>query len=155
MAGSRFVYVTYIRTTPERLWEALLDPDFSAKAWFGARMEGEWRPGGAWSLTYPDGRLMDSGQVLTIDPPRRLEVSWRNEWSPEINAEGLANCVYELEPADGGVVKLTVTHTTDREGSRLIEAVSGGWPKILSNLKSLIETGEVVLAPAAAGKAAA
>ncbi|MBV9510727.1 MAG: SRPBCC domain-containing protein, partial [Caulobacteraceae bacterium] len=78
------------------------------------------------------------------DPPRRLAFTWRNEFRPELKAEGFAFCSYELEPVDGAV-KLTITHGVDRPNSQLIQAVSGGWPRILSNLKSLLETGAVVL----------
>ncbi len=83
----------------------------------------------------------DAGEVLEIDPPRRLVLKWRNEFRPELRAEGYSRCTMELEPA-GDAVKLTVTHEMDAPGSKFIAAVSGGWPMILSSLKSLIETGE-------------
>ena len=89
-------------------------------------------------------RDADAGEVLEIDPPRRLVLKWRNEFMPELKAEGSSRCAIELEPVDGAV-KLTITHAIDRPDSKFIEAVSGGWPRILSNLKSLLETGEVVL----------
>ena len=143
-AKSSFVYVTYIKTSPDRLWEALIDPDFASRYWLGARPESEWKVGGAWKLVLPDGRIADEGEIAEFDPPRRLGIKWRNQWSPELNAEGWSLCTMELEPA-GEAVKLTVTHGIDREGSKLIAAVSGGWPQILSNLKSLLETGSVVL----------
>jgi uncharacterized protein YndB with AHSA1/START domain len=81
---------------------------------------------------------------LEIDPPRRLVLRWRNEFRPEMKAEGFSRCVVEIEPV-GEVVKLTITHAMDRDQSKFIDAVSGGWPRILSNLKSLLETGRIVL----------
>jgi uncharacterized protein YndB with AHSA1/START domain len=145
-ASSTFVYVTYIRTTPERLWSALTGPEFTTQYWFGMRQESEWTAGASWKLIFPDGRVGDAGEIVEADPPRRLVIKWRNEFRPELKAEGYSICTFDLEPVGDGVaaVKLTVTHGMDREGSKLIEAVSGGWPSILSNLKSLLETGEIV-----------
>jgi uncharacterized protein YndB with AHSA1/START domain len=141
MANSRFVYVTYIRTTPEKLWQALIEPEFTRRFWLGCWQESEWKTGTPWQIMLPDGRAGDSGEILEIDPPRRLAVSWRNEFKPELREEGYSRMTYELEQ-QGGSVKLTVTHEMDRTGSKFIEAVSGGWPMILSSLKSLLETGE-------------
>jgi len=142
--GSTFVYVTIIRTTPARLWEALLGPAFQEQYWFGMRCESQWKAGSPWQLVYPDGRLADTGEVLEADAPRRLVIRWRNEWKPEMKAEGDSLCTMEIEALDGAV-QLTVTHAMDRPASRLIGAVSWGWPRILSNLKSLLETGAVAL----------
>ena len=143
-AGSSFVYVTYIRTTPEALWSALTGPDFMKKYWFGMVIETDWQPGSAWRMVFPDGRIADTGEVLEADPPRRIVLKWRNEFRPELTAEGYARCVMELEPIPDAV-KLTITHSIDRAESKLIGAVSNGWPRILSNLKSLLETGQVIL----------
>jgi len=143
-ATSRYVYVTFIRTTQEKLWTALTDPDFTQRYWFGARQESDWKAGSPWKMLFPDGRVTDSGEVIEADPPRRLALSWRNEFMPELTAEGFGRCLMELEPV-GDAVKLTVTHEIDRPDSKLIKAVSGGWPQILSNLKSLLETGELAL----------
>jgi len=145
-AESRFVYVTYIRTTPERLWSALTSPEFVAQYWLGIRPEAEWKVGGRWQLSFPDGRVADSGEIVEFDPPRRLAIRWRNEFRPELRAEGWSLCTMDLEPS-GDAVKLTVTHRIARADSQFIVAVSGGWPQILSNLKSLLETGAVVLPP--------
>ena len=142
--GTSFVYVTFIRTTPDRLWSALSDPEFMKKYWFGMHQEAEWKPGAPWKLVFSDGRVADAGEVVEVDPPKRLVLKWRNEWKPEMKAEGYSRCVFEIEPVETAV-KLTVTHSIDREPSIFIEAVSGGWPKILSNLKSLLETGEIAL----------
>ncbi|HUK01514.1 MAG TPA: SRPBCC family protein [Steroidobacteraceae bacterium] len=140
MARSTFVYVTYIRTTPERLWSALTDPEFTRQYWFGVRNESDWKVGAPWRLVFPDGRVADTGEILEVDPPKRLVIKWRNEFRPELKAEGYARCTMELEPVDGAV-KLSITHSIEQEPSKFIEAVSGGWPRILSNLKSLLETG--------------
>jgi uncharacterized protein YndB with AHSA1/START domain len=143
---SRFVYVIYIRTTPERLWSALTSPEFAQEYWRGARPVADWKVGGEWKLIFPDGRLADSGEIVAFEPARRLSIRWRNEWMPELKAEGFSLCTMEIESVEDSV-KLTVTHSMEREGSKLIDAVSGGWPQILSNLKSLLETGAVVLGP--------
>jgi len=144
MAGSSFVYVTFIRTSPDELWSALTDPEFTKKYWFGVHQESDWKAGSSWKLIFPDGRIADAGEIVEIDPPRRLVLRWRNEFKPELKAEGYSRCVVEIEPA-GDAVKLTITHTMDRDKSKFIDAVSGGWPRILSNLKSLLETGRIVL----------
>ncbi|HVY88255.1 MAG TPA: SRPBCC family protein [Hyphomonadaceae bacterium] len=144
MPGSKFVYVTYIRTTPERLWQALIDPKFTRQYWAGTHQVSDWKVGADWKIMIPDGRVGDSGKVLEFDPPRRLKVSWRNEFKPELKAEGHSFCTYDLEPA-GSAVKLTVTHEHPAENSKTIEAVSGGWPHLLASLKSLLETGESLL----------
>jgi uncharacterized protein YndB with AHSA1/START domain len=143
-ATSSFVYVTYIRTTPDRLWEALTTSEFMKKYWFGVHFETDWEVGSPWKMKYPDGRITDAGEIVEFDRPRRIVLKWKNELRPELAAEGYARCAIELEPQDGAV-KLTISHTMERADSKLIKAVSGGWPKILSNLKSLIETGEVLL----------
>jgi uncharacterized protein YndB with AHSA1/START domain len=106
--------------------------------------ETDWKAGSSWRLVFPDGRIADTGEIVEADSPRRLVLTWRNEFKPELKAEGFGRCTMELEPVPGAV-KLTITHSIDRAGSKLVQAVSGGWPRILSNLKSLIETGEVAL----------
>jgi uncharacterized protein YndB with AHSA1/START domain len=140
---STFVYVTYIRTSAEKLWSALTKPEFARQYWFGMHMQSDWKPGATWKLIFTDGRVADTGEVLEIDPPRRLVVNWRNEFRPELKAEGPATCTFELEPT-GEVVKLTITHSSVKANSKVIVAVSGGWPKILSNLKSFLETGKPI-----------
>jgi uncharacterized protein YndB with AHSA1/START domain len=141
MADSRFVYVTYIRTTPEKLWRALIEPEFTRRYWCETWQECEWKPGAPWRVMAPDGRVGDSGEVLEIEPQRRLVLSWRNELFPEVRAEGYSRLTYELEEK-GEAVKLTLIHEMDKPDSKLIEGTSGGWPAILASLKSLLETGE-------------
>jgi uncharacterized protein YndB with AHSA1/START domain len=145
MAASTFVYVTYIRTCPDELWSALIGPEFTKKYWFGFYQESDWKAGSSWKLILPDGRIADAGEIVEIDPPRPLVLKWRNEFRLEMKAEGFSRCVVEIEPV-GEAVKLTITHAIDRDQSKFIDAVSGGWPRILSNLKSLLETGRIVLA---------
>ena len=144
MTKSTYVYVSYIRTTPEKLWAALTDDAFIAQYWFGMHTDCTFQPGSPWKLISPDGEVFDEGEILEADPPRRLVIRWQHVRRPELQAEGEARCVMELEPG-GGAVKLTITHSIGREPSQFIEAVSGGWPKIVSNLKSLLETGALAL----------
>lgn len=93
-------------------------------------------------MTSPDGSLTDTGEILEIDPPRRMVIRWQHEWDPELKLEGPSRCT--IEPVDRAV-KLTITHEIDRPEAKFITAVSGGWPCILSNLKSLLETGKVAI----------
>ena len=141
MANSRFIYVTYIRTTPEKLWRALIQPEFTRQYWVETWQESEWTLGASWRLTIPDGRVGDSGEILEIEPQRRLVLSWRNEFKPELRAEGFSRLTYELEQ-QGEMVKLTVIHEMEKTGSKFIDEISGGWPMILASLKSFLETGE-------------
>ena len=141
MKGDRFVYVTFIRTTPEKLWRALIEPEFTRAYWFDSTQESDWKVGASWRLLSSSGRVVDSGEVLEFDPPRRLKLSWRTEFTPEAYAEGFSQATYDLEP-QSDTVKLTVTHEIDKTDSAFIRGVSSGWPQILSSLKSLLETGE-------------
>jgi uncharacterized protein YndB with AHSA1/START domain len=145
MARSTFLYVTYIVTTSEKLWSSLTDDsEFMKKYWFGAHCESQWIAGSKWQMVQPDGQITDAGEILESEPPKRLVIRWKHQSKPELVAEGDSICKIELEPV-GAAVKLTITHSIDREPSQLIAAVTGGWPKILSNLKTLLETGAVAL----------
>ncbi|HEU5297627.1 MAG TPA: SRPBCC family protein [Burkholderiaceae bacterium] len=144
MARSTFVYVTYIRTTPQKLWSALTDAEFMTQYWFGMHGESQWTTGSPWQLVSGDGQVFDSGEIVEAEPPRRLVIRWQNQHKPELKAEGASLCTFELEPV-GGAVKLSITHTIEREPSQFIAAVSGGWPKVIANLKSLLETGGIAL----------
>jgi len=101
-------------------------------------------PGSSWKLSYPDGRNTDTGEIVEAVPPRRLVLRWQHQDKPELKAEGESRCTMELG-SSGPVVKLSLTHTIEREPSKFIAAVSGAWPMVLSNLKSLLETGSLVL----------
>jgi uncharacterized protein YndB with AHSA1/START domain len=150
MAKPQFVYVTYIRSTPEKVWAALTDPQTIRKFWFNITAESDFKPGSSWALKFADGRTADTGEILEAEPPRRLVIRWRNEFKPELKAEGYSRCTMQIELADyypdfgGKAVKLSIQHELESDaGGKFIEAVSGGWPKVLSNLKSLLETGDV------------
>jgi uncharacterized protein YndB with AHSA1/START domain len=112
--------------------------------WFGTHCESKWTAGSSWKMVSPDGGITDAGEIVEVNPRRRLVIRWRHEKNPELKAEGESLCTMELEPS-GSAVKLSIIHTIEREPSKLIGAVSGGWPKIISNLKSLLETGSIVL----------
>jgi len=140
---SSFVYVTFIRTTPEKLWAALTERRFIDQYWFGMKIECAWKKGSPWAMTFADGRLCDTGEILEIDPPRVMVIKWHNQSKPELAAEGPSRCEIGLEPA-GQAVKLSIKHEIARPEAKLITAVSSdwGWPRVVSNLKSLLETGE-------------
>jgi len=144
MPRSTFVYVSYIRTTPEKLWSALTDADYMKQYWFGVHCESQWIAGSSWKMVGASGQITDAGEIVEADPPRRLVIRWRHHNKPELKEEGDSLCTMELDPI-GPVVRLSITHTIEREPSNFIVAVSGGWPKIISNLKSLLETGSTVL----------
>jgi uncharacterized protein YndB with AHSA1/START domain len=141
---STFAYVSFIRAAPEKVWSALTDSNQMKEYWFGMHFQTEWTVGAKWQMLFPDGRIADTGEILELDPPRRMRLKWRNEFKPELRAEGFALCTIEVEPY-GESVRLSIMHTMERADSQFIKAVSGGWPKVLSNLKSLLETGRVVL----------
>ncbi|HMB06231.1 MAG TPA: SRPBCC family protein [Isosphaeraceae bacterium] len=144
MAKSTYVYVSYIRTTPEKLWSALTDTKFIEQYWFGMRCESGFTAGSPWKLVSGDGQVWDAGEIVEADRPRRLVIRWQHQMKPELKAEGASLCTMELAP-EGTAVRLAITHTIEREASKFIEAVSGGWPKVISNLKSLLETGSIAM----------
>jgi uncharacterized protein YndB with AHSA1/START domain len=144
MNRSTFVYVSYIRTTPEKLWSALTDEEFMKQYWFGNHCQSQWTAGSRWTMVSGDGVVVDAGEIVEADRPRRLVIRWQHQNKPELKAEGESRCTMELEPS-GAAVKLSITHTIEREPSKFIVAVSGGWPKVISNLKSLLETGAIAL----------
>jgi uncharacterized protein YndB with AHSA1/START domain len=144
MSKSTFVYVTYIRTTPEKLWTALTDAEFMKQYWFGMHCESQWKAGSPWKLVSSEGVIYDAGEIVEADPPRRLVIRWQHQDKPELKAEGYSLCTMEIEPSSTAV-KLSITHSMERDGSKLIQAVSGGWPKVLSNLKSLLELGSIAM----------
>ena len=141
MPKSKFVYVTYIRTTPEKLWRALMTPKFQRQFFFGTTQQSDWKKGSVWRLVKPDGGLCDSGEVVEVKPARRLVLKWRNEFVPAMRKEGYSRMTLEIEK-QGTSVKLTIVHEMRKPGSKFIDSVSEGWPPILSSLKSLLETGE-------------
>jgi len=125
MANSRFVYVIYIRTTTEKLWRALIDPESTRQYWVETWQESEWKPGASWRVMIPDGRVGDSGEIIEIEPERKLVLTWRNEFRAEMREEGYSRMSYELKQ-QGESVKLTILHEIEILDSKLIGAVSTG-----------------------------
>ncbi|MCP2168444.1 ArsR/SmtB family transcription factor [Goodfellowiella coeruleoviolacea] len=156
MTGTEFVYTSYIRTTPERLWQALTDPAFTRRYW-GAALESDWRVGS--TITWEQGgiRIADPAQVvLESEPPRRLSYTWHTftaefgetfgfsaEDLARMAAEPRSTVTFDIEP-QGDLVKLTVLHEGFEPGGTVLAGISEGWPAILSNLKTLLETGETL-----------
>ena len=139
------VFEIYIRTTPERLWEAITDAETRTKYNFGSRVDSEWTPGARVEMSHPnaDG-LLGEGEVVEVDPPRRLVHTLRALWSEDVAGEGFSRVTWDIEPV-GDSCRLTVTHDELREGAN--EELYGGWPMILSGLKTWLETGEVLTTP--------
>jgi uncharacterized protein YndB with AHSA1/START domain len=137
MSKPSFVYVTYIQTTPERVWNALMDPELTKDYWGRHRnVSPDWQPGSPWRHeSYDDGAVRIVGQVLESEPPRRLVLTWA---SPAAKDDAPSRLTFEIEPFMD-TVRLTVTH--EDLDADMLRAVSGGWPAILSSLKTLLETG--------------
>ena len=132
------VFEIYIKTTPERLWEAITDPDLRARYSFGVRVESDWTNGSTYESQAGELAIA-AGENLEVDPPRRLVQSFNALWSDDVKAEGTSRVTWDIEPV-GDSCRLTVTHDQLREGAN--DEVYGGWPQILSGLKTLLETGE-------------
>jgi uncharacterized protein YndB with AHSA1/START domain len=139
------IYEIYIKTTPERLWQAITDPDIRTNYQFGTRQISDFTPGSRVELSHPgaDG-LLAEGEILEVDPPRRLVQTMTALWSDEAKAEGTSRVTWDIE-AVGDSCRLTVTHDQLREGAN--EELYGGWPMILSGLKTWLETGELLTTP--------
>ncbi len=139
------VFEIYIRTTPERLWEAITDPEIRSKYNFGTRLRSDWTPGSRFEVSHPkaDG-LLGEGENLEVDPPRRLVQTMVALWSDEVKSEGTSRITWEIEPV-GDSCRLTVTHDELREGAN--SELYGGWPMILSGLKTWLESGELLTTP--------
>jgi uncharacterized protein YndB with AHSA1/START domain len=150
MPKPEFVYVTYIETTPEKLWHARTDGDFTQRYWLGARLRSEWKPGSSFEMVRSDGSVSDAGKVVECDPPRRLAYTFVNQ-SDKYRNELPALATFVLEPY-GKLVKLTLTHEGFADGSKFLQGISKGWPAILSSLKSILETGHPLEIPYAALK---
>jgi uncharacterized protein YndB with AHSA1/START domain len=138
------VFEIYIKTTPERLWEAITDPKQRAKYSFGVETHSDWEPGSSYEASVPGVVDIAAGTNLEVDPPRRLVQDFTALWSDEVKAEGTSRVTWEIEPV-GTSCRLTVTHDQLREGAN--DELYGGWPMILSGLKTLIETGESLDTP--------
>jgi len=143
------VFEIYIKTTPERLWEAITSPEMRERYAFGVRVNSNWKPGSSYRAeagpaTVAPGTAISEGENLEVDPPRRLVQSFRALWSDDAQQEGTSRVTWEIEPI-GDSCRLTVTHDQLREGAR--PELYGGWPMVLSGLKTLLETGETLTTP--------
>jgi len=139
------VFEIYIRTTPERLWEAITDSETRSKYQFGMRVKSDWTPGSRFEMSSPNAPgLLGEGENLELDPPRRLVQSMVALWSDEVKSEGTSRITWEIEPV-GDSCRLTVTHDELRDGAN--DELFGGWPMILSGLKTWLETGQVLTTP--------
>ena len=140
-----FVYTIYIASTPEKVWEALTQAEFSRKYFSGFAIETELKIGGAFIVRTPDGSEHISGEVVECDPPKKLTVTWNVNWPGLVEKLGVTLVTYEIEPA-GDAVKLTLIQAHDRPLSEdILSGGRTGWPAILSSLKSLLETGEALV----------
>jgi uncharacterized protein YndB with AHSA1/START domain len=140
-----FVYVTYIETTPEKLWEALTSSEFSKHYWFGTEVRSDWKVGAPFALVM-NGTTTDVGEVLEFDRPRRLSYTFRHVLSEAARKERPTKVVFNLE-SHGKLVKLTLTHEDFETGSVILDGISKGWPAILSSLKSMLESGTALTIP--------
>jgi uncharacterized protein YndB with AHSA1/START domain len=139
------VFEIYIRTTPERLWEAITDPEIRRKYHFGTQVTSDWTPGSRWEQGHPAAEVtIAEGENLEVDPPRRLVQSMVALWSDDVTSAGTTRVTWEIEPV-GDSCCLTVTHDQLRDGAP--EALYGGWPMVLSGLKTWLETGELLTTP--------
>jgi uncharacterized protein YndB with AHSA1/START domain len=137
------VFEIYIRTTPERLWEAITDPDIRAKYQFGMRQQCDYTPGARLEM-FGGGSLIGEGEILEVDPPNRLVQSMLALWGEDVKAEGPSRITWEIQQVEDSC-RLTVTHDQLREGAN--DQLFGGWPMILSGLKTWLETGELLTTP--------
>jgi uncharacterized protein YndB with AHSA1/START domain/DNA-binding transcriptional ArsR family regulator len=137
------VFEIYIKTTPERLWQAITDSEMRAKYSFGVGIVSEWTQGSSYRAA-AGAMPISEGENLEVDPPRRLVQSFRAQWSDDVKSEGTSTVTWEIEPV-GDSCRLLVTHSDLREGAN--EELYGGWPMILSGLKTLLETGEKLTTP--------
>jgi uncharacterized protein YndB with AHSA1/START domain len=138
MSKPEFVYTTYIETTPEKLWHALTDGDFTERYWFGHRVTSDWKEGSTYRFAR-QGTPTIEGKVLISDPPKRLAYTW-DPCSTEAKRERISRVTFDLEPR-GNAVKLTVTHDELDEGGKTFRDISGGWPMVIASLKSILEIG--------------
>jgi uncharacterized protein YndB with AHSA1/START domain len=140
------VFEIYIKTTPERLWAAITDPEMRSKYSFGVGVESDWTNGSAYRGSSPSQALLIEGENLEVDPPRKLVQSFNALWSEEVQAEGTSRVTWEIEQVgDSDSCRLTVIHDQLHEGAN--SELYGGWPMILSGLKTLLETGELLTTP--------
>jgi len=148
MTSPDHVYSVYIRAAPERIWQAITDGLETDRYYYGTRVGSDWTPGARIVYEYPDGSVAADGEVLEIDPPRRLAMTFHARWDPEIEAEGSVRMTWQIEPAGDGASRLSVVTAGLRAGSRMEREFSGGIVDIVSGLKTYLETGEPLVAAA-------
>lgn len=141
-AESRLVFQIYIRASADRVWQAITETEFRRQYFHGSTIESDFRPGSPLRSVSPDGELWGDDIVLECEPPHLLSHSWRSLWDPEAADEPASRVTWRIEPQDGGVCKLTVTHDQLEDSPATARGVSGGWAFIISGLKSVLETGE-------------
>jgi uncharacterized protein YndB with AHSA1/START domain len=145
MPKPEFIYISYIETTPEKLWEALTSSAFSKRYWWDTSVVSDWKVGSPFSLVL-NGKTTDVGEILEADRPRRLSYTFRHILNEAASKERPSRVTFVLEQ-HGKLVKLTLTHENFAEDSVVIDGISKGWPAILSSLKSLLETGKPLNIP--------
>ena len=145
MSKPVFVYVTYIASTPEKVFKALTSAEATAKFWFGNAVTSDWKVGSPIAF-HREGKLIVQGEVLEYDPPRRLSHSFKSMHDEALLGERPSRVVYEIEQ-QRDQVKLTVTHDDFAEDSKVFVGISNGWPLVLSSLKSYLESNRVLWAP--------
>jgi uncharacterized protein YndB with AHSA1/START domain len=138
------VFEVFVKTTPERLWEAITDTDLRARYSFGVRTESEYSQGSSYKSSVPGVIDIAEGENVEVDPPRRLVQTFTALWSDDVKGEGESRVTWEIEPV-GDSCRLSVTHELPRKGAN--GELYGGWPMILSGLKTLLETGEDLTTP--------
>ena len=144
MSKPEFIYVTYIETTPEELWDALTDGDFTERYWFSHRVASDWSVGSPYAFTLQGEKRLE-GKVLIADPPKKLAYTW-NGCAEEYRRERTSRVTFDIEPR-GKVVKLTLTHDDLDEAGVTFRGISEGWPMVLAGLKSLLENGQILDIP--------
>ena len=137
------VYSVFVRATPEQLWDAITKPEFTSKYFYGSVIDSTWEPGATYTGWSSDrSQQYVEGEVIEASPPRKLVTTWRALYDPETAAEPYSRVTWEIEPADGGVTKLTVVHDELEAAPKTAENVASGWSYVLSGLTTLLETGE-------------
>ena len=145
MRKPEFIYISYIETTPEKLWDALTSSEFTRRYWWNTEVKSDWKVGSSFALVM-GGMTTDVGEILEVDRPRVLSYTFHHVTSEAARKERPTKVVFKLEPY-GKLVKLTLTHEDFEEGSVILDGISKGWPAILSSLKSLLESGTALEIP--------
>jgi uncharacterized protein YndB with AHSA1/START domain len=140
-ATPEFVAAVYVRATPEAIWRAMTETDSTLRYFYGNAVESEWQAGSPYRMTIA-GELQIEGEILEVDPPRRLVQSWHGVWDPQMAADAPTRVTWEIEESAPGVCKVSLFHDGLVAGSSTLEQVSDGWPYILSGMKTLLETGK-------------